>query len=1027
MLAEKNGLKSVLRSPGKSALFLVLLTALTAALALGLCVNSAVGGYLKDCQAYYHTIAQLEYMGAEYPSQKAADEALSSLLHSDEVDLNALTQLPGVLSWEPSRSALALTDDLHRTDNAIYDEDAAVLLINHLSWDKNGQVYMATIQQSLYSKSNTSRVVCFLSGVTREEMTPGTSYVIHGRFITGRSSYLWFLPEEVTLVQQGENVVLPAWQALEDGELPEDSPYRLTAELLRCRNDGLRAELTSDMENLRPFQQEELTLTEGRLLTPSDAGQKLCVLSDRMANQLSVSVGDALPLSLCFGDERGIYESLEGNVPAAEDYEVVGIYGATDDYSDWVFIPDSDDYPAADTPTGYTVGQFRLENNKADNFYEAASELLPAGFRLTILDQGYRLMAEPYQELQRILQIFLWVCALVIGAVLALFGYLFVSRQRETAGIMLALGGGKLHVHRYFAAAAAGIGVPAAILGGLGGRVMEQQVLQFVADFTEKYQTPDIRFSSEYLSMSKTLTFSPKASPVLYVLAGAAMAIGAIFVCSLFAQNAMREKRPKKKRKTRAPKAPAKPSRVSGRLKYTWLSMRRGGMRTASTVLLCMVLSVFLGQLTATADTYQKQLESVEQNTRLRGYPSSFDGMQMDDLVVWADSMQALWDTGLLESLDVSTICGTYRLLGVRARADGTLTNIELPKMPEVTDGFAYETFLNQMSLEPTFKLTTSMTNSPDFYYNPPEITWLEGLDEGCLREGTFDLCVLPDTFLAREGVNLGDVICLRMMGYGDWGNYLYDMDVLVAGSYRLASGGETAYLPLGYTFPMGQEMPEMTDRTQFAALEAIKTQEDALVNYPPSEESWQENQEYIQSLIDRGYVTYSSAILTLKSPEGLSGLRDAAEAQSFSSPKSNNSREWLVLDDKSYNTSVRTLSRQNQYLSALYTFLYVLSGVIAVVLSFLLLLARKKEIATMRGLGAQPTRIFAVFFTEQLILSLLGAGAGYGLWRLTGGAALPLYYLLLIVILVLWCMGTGICTLKLLRSRALAVLSDRD
>lgn len=346
--------------------------------------------------------------------------------------------------------------------------------------------------------------------------------------------------------------------------------------------------------------------------------------------------------------------------------------------------------------------------------------------------------------------------------------------------------------------------------------------------------------------------------------------------------------------------------------------------------------------------------------------------------------------------------------------------------MPDASAGFAFETYLNQMALEPDWKQTTSLTNSPDFYYDPPEVTWLDGLDESCLTQGVMDVCILPDTMMSREGLALGDVVCLRMMQYGDWGNVLYDLNVLVAGSYRLSSGAETVYLPFGYTFPLGQEMPEITDRTQFAGLNAVKAA-GISIDLPPTEAQWEFMQESLRERMERNRLTYSSATLTLRSPEALPELRDAIQSLGISSPRDSTSRKWMVLDDKSYNTSVRTLSRQNQYLSALYTFLYILSGVIALVLSFLLLLARKKEIATMRGLGTQPSQIFAVFFVEQLVLSLVGAGAGYGLWRLTGGTALPLYYRLLTVILLLWCMGTGICTLKLLRSRALAVLSDRD
>lgn len=66
VLPVKNGIRSVLRSPGKTVLFFFLLLSLTAGLALGLCVYSAVSGYLDDCDAYYQTIAELEYIGHSY-------------------------------------------------------------------------------------------------------------------------------------------------------------------------------------------------------------------------------------------------------------------------------------------------------------------------------------------------------------------------------------------------------------------------------------------------------------------------------------------------------------------------------------------------------------------------------------------------------------------------------------------------------------------------------------------------------------------------------------------------------------------------------------------------------------------------------------------------------------------------------------------------------------------------------------------------------------------------------------------------
>ena len=64
MLSVKNGIRSVLRSPGKTVLFFFLLLSLTAVLALGLRVYSAVSVYIgrradnllarvRACQIYY--------------------------------------------------------------------------------------------------------------------------------------------------------------------------------------------------------------------------------------------------------------------------------------------------------------------------------------------------------------------------------------------------------------------------------------------------------------------------------------------------------------------------------------------------------------------------------------------------------------------------------------------------------------------------------------------------------------------------------------------------------------------------------------------------------------------------------------------------------------------------------------------------------------------------------------------------------------------------------------------------------------
>ena len=64
MKAFRMGIKSIFRTPARSVLFLMLLTILTAMLTLGTAVLSAITGYLKNCDSFYHSIAELEYVQA---------------------------------------------------------------------------------------------------------------------------------------------------------------------------------------------------------------------------------------------------------------------------------------------------------------------------------------------------------------------------------------------------------------------------------------------------------------------------------------------------------------------------------------------------------------------------------------------------------------------------------------------------------------------------------------------------------------------------------------------------------------------------------------------------------------------------------------------------------------------------------------------------------------------------------------------------------------------------------------------------
>lgn len=1131
MLAVKNGLKSIWRSPGKTILFFLLILALTAMLALGLCVYSAVAEYLDACNAYYRTIGVLEYVGADYPDPHVYDIKMADALQ--QLDLPFLKQQPGVRAWDANRSALGSIAGLQRSDQLVYNQDMAVIVVDNQFWEGHTGGYQGIIQECPYSFYDQSGKSVFLSpdGLEGLEIEPGQRYIFTGRYIRGQNSYVWFLPEPWSLQGLGseDGQRVPAGAPLPDGPIPENSIHNQVAQVMLARNNGVRVQMTDDVDNFYPFQQQELYLKEGRSFTPEEyaQGARVCMLPEYLAQHLKVSVGDTISLSMYFTQAEGIYDAYApGDPPDLTDpYTVVGIFNTADAYIDWVFVPNSPAYPAAECPTGYTVGQFQLENHLAASFDQQASQHLPNGFRLEIYDQGYSVTVAPFRELLRIGQIFLAVCCLVVLAVLSLYGYLFVYRQREAAETMLALGSGRPHIYSYFAAGSGLIALLAAGLGAFVSSLLERRVMTFVADFAAKYQTTDLRYSNANLSISKELTFSPQTAAWLFLAAAGILLVLALLSCAVFTRSALAARKTKKPKKQRAPRHSGKSSHLSGGLlKYPLLSIRRGGIRSLVVVLTAAVVAVFLGQLTTTADVYRNKLQYVYDNTTLRGHITDSKGKRIGGLTIRANDIQDLYDTGLLHCLNASSSGAHYKLEGIRRDADGTLYDVASIPIPE--SEFALATLMARFAAGSRLVALTSLADMPEaFFSGPPAVTWLDGYDESCLRGEDPAICLLSSRMMEQEGVELGDII--RIMVCMDSVGYFYESEYLVVGSYVPQGAEDTLYTPLDFPFPVGRPAGTTVPRDPFPLespsdltftyadhpvtfLEAKNAEDFLAAHSGPnqivwsfdgilagdletltdnycfvSRELWEETAPhmnyriritsstnmqvdytiigiyekatigepdlYCSSLTEYSlepsgvydeatvlkkvlpYITFESSIFTFSDLKNLSALKDAISELGFSGVNQNNpsggiaARTYLVIYDKDFHSTVNSLNRQIQYLDALYTCLYVLTGLIGLVVAYLLVAARKRELAIMRGLGASHVRIFTAFFLEQLLLSLLGCGAGLGIWAALGRPSPRLHWLMTGIFLACWLFGTGISTLHLQSSKALAVLSDKE
>jgi ABC-type antimicrobial peptide transport system permease subunit len=173
---------------------------------------------------------------------------------------------------------------------------------------------------------------------------------------------------------------------------------------------------------------------------------------------------------------------------------------------------------------------------------------------------------------------------------------------------------------------------------------------------------------------------------------------------------------------------------------------------------------------------------------------------------------------------------------------------------------------------------------------------------------------------------------------------------------------------------------------------------------------------------------TFHSTSFTLVDADSLPSFKDYLTEYGYSQVQAVSSvREFIVLNDASFNNAVASVLQQIRYIDFLYPFLYVLVGVIAGLASYLLVVSRKRELAILRGLGATQRTTFFSLFLEHALLSMLGVLAGLALWRLLGGEVIAAHLLLSTGYFASYLLGCAVSILIMNRAIVLTLLLDRD
>jgi len=1023
----RNSLLSLVRSKGKTILFSLLIFTLTLMLSLGVCVWASIRQFLNEADEFYTTIGLIEYIGRNYPQDTFTDQEMVEDLAS--LDISKIENDPAILLWDESACYYGYIDGFWRDDDFMPGQDNSLIVVSSVRYNETYSAYTAFVTEVINSYFlEVDRMI--LLDPSFGYMEDGHYYAIYGETYRDYRPFLHLRPLEFineAALDTGINLptVLDITTETANGisyELPE--VYKKAGDTLKVYNNFVRVNSTDNLMAMYPFHQEELYIVEGRAFTEEEiaTGNRVIVIPEVMAAILDKKVGDELNLSFAPPESTGEkpYYWAGNEFPNQSTFTIVGITNTVSNKEWHVYIPKAVGVPFSVNPIGYTVGHAVVRNAEAAEFAARVNLVMQGRFILTMYDQGYANVAMPFTIILNIAKILTVVCAVVELAVLIFFGYLFVYRQRETGETLLMLGAGKPWVNGYFLISAGVVALIATLLGSVVGYQLHDSILQLITEVAKSQTLIDNRYSNGNFSITRVLEFAPQFKMTFFLKFGLIVFFVALVACLLFLMVAFKINRSKKRKQT-GPQREGRTSHLKGgSSKYAILSILRGGTRTIVVPLLAMAVVFFLGQLATTTAHYHEQLEDIYENTTISGRFTDYRGKQIGNQVIDPYHVMNLYRTGVIDSLYVTRDQWVV-YLGTAIHADGTEEEVSPMEMSANIHTFeSIEWSFGKGVLGVQVIATNDFRTVPEFYYlDNVAINFLEGYDESFLANPTGNTevynCIISSDLMESLGVVLGDTIRVSPFTVDgrrpNFREILDHYDFYIVGSYEQQSNVEIIYVPLPLMFDTAliwderQPTDEPTTLTVDAGYTPTESQKDELAK-----------------------ASFYSATFKLTDSRQLGALKNYLSEYGYSQVNQiNKLRAFVVLNDAVFNNAVAGIQQQIRYINTLYPFLYLLVGVIALVVSYLLVVSRRMELAILRGLGATTFTTSTSFFLEQSFLCLFGVAFGLLFWTLLRGTTTTLHLWLILGFVVCYFVGSAISVGILNKRNLLTILSDKD
>ena len=1049
----KTAFKNAVRTPVKTALFFVLLAAVTVFLCLGTSMWSTSQSLLDEADKTFETTAVLEYIGKNYPDSPEGDSFMQKSMEG--YDFSPIENREEVLSFERQRSMGGYIEGLKQSPVGTHRYKKYGIILFTVKYDTE-QGMRCMIQKTYYSSDDYYGGMYFYALPSQhlkdlvdiEDNDMGLklnhTYIAHGYFTTGEKRALLFMIDtpDTSGVPEYSKIPLDRFACFDEEDFGatgiEQSDYFVhvtnLAKAYTVQEEFIDVQFTSDLETYLEFARKELTISSGRSFTQEEYqnGSKACLISQHLAAQLNLEVGDTLPLKL-YGSVNGApayksYWPAEGFVSEA-DYTIVGIFKEMYGYHYTVYVPANNEEWLPASSESYTLARLRLKNGTVESFLKGIDPLLLDSMRFTVYDQGYAETEAALKSMRETAQILTLVCLGTGLAILALFSFLYVSKQRDNVRIMLALGTGRKRTLVYLISGTLMIALLSASVGAALGIRFSHTVNASAYERAVETSTVDFRFSSVYLGQgAKDFGAEFESDPTVCVYTACGVFAVALLLCAYTALQTISTDRTRKKHKR--PRG-AGLKALSFPIKLAFRSIKRGGARSLVVPLVSLAMVALMCLFSGFLAGYQTELNDVYENMPVRAYITSYTGKTLDKLSLNEIDLWPIMQTGFIEEAHyTATLRYTFdKVIPASESSNEDDWQIELP-----VSGFGVETLTDAILGYEKLILTNDIETVPEFYFEKDvPFTFLEGHGtEDFKKEYEFadDLpCLMSAQFMQENGIKLGDHV--RITGYWRFAEYTgvftaeaFSFDLLVVGSYPRLTGADSIYIPFGFIKDTGiladwfyvEKSLDASDLSNWKHQSEYKYTSEALY------------QRWLKTVTFRPMMKYNAVNFTLNNTRELEVFKDKLDELGYSTVgKFSRQRVFIVIEDQTLTETVNNLNRHISYMEIVYNAMYALSIGIGFVVSYLLIKTRKSEFAVMRSTGAGAFRTFTVFFTEQAVLCLVGTllGGAIGLLMPGGMHSLRLYAILGYA-LCYW-LGSAVSVAMMNRVNVLSILSAKE